>query len=78
MDRKLLNEIQKRIDDIHTEATRLMVFANKTYDTATGIRLKKIADTVFNSASAIEGRLAKLQERPSRRGARAGLKRKYS
>ena len=55
--RKRINEIQKRLDDIETEAARLMVFADSTPDAAFGARLKKIAAVIFKSATAIEGRM---------------------
>ena len=57
---KLIDGIQKRLDDIETEATRLMVFANSTSDAALGIRLKKTAKSIFRSASEIEDRLKRL------------------
>jgi hypothetical protein len=59
---ELIDGIQKRLDDIETEATRLMVFANSTPDAALGIRLKKIAKIIFWNATEIEGRLKKLIE----------------
>ena len=54
---KLPGDIQRRIDDIETEATRLMVFANQTYDTATGVQLKVVAKRILKSATAIERHL---------------------
>jgi hypothetical protein len=42
-----IDGIQKRLDDIETEATRLLVFANSTFDAALGSRLKKIAKVIF-------------------------------
>jgi hypothetical protein len=55
-----IDGIQKRLEDIETEATRLLVFANGTSDAALGSRLKKIAEVIFRSATEIEGRLKKL------------------
>lgn len=49
--------IQKRLEDIATEATRLIVFANSTSDAALGARLKEIAKVIFRSATEIEDRL---------------------
>jgi len=63
--RKLAGDIQRRIDDIETEATRLMVFANQTYDTATALQIKKIAKRIFRSATAIERVLGKSQAEKS-------------
>jgi lipopolysaccharide/colanic/teichoic acid biosynthesis glycosyltransferase len=57
----VVEEIQKRIDDIQTEATRLLVFANSIRDTALAIRLKKTARVIFKSATGIEKQLAKLK-----------------
>jgi hypothetical protein len=59
---EVIDGIQKRLDDIETEATRLMVFANSTPDAVLGIRLKKIAKIIFRNATEIEGRLKKLIE----------------
>jgi hypothetical protein len=58
---ELVSGIQKRLDDIDTEATRLMVFANSTSEAGLGIRLKKIARIIFRNATAIEGQLKKLR-----------------
>jgi hypothetical protein len=57
---RLIDGIQERLDDIETEATRLMVFANSTSEPALGIRLKKTAKSIFRSASQIEDRLKRL------------------
>jgi hypothetical protein len=57
---KVIDGIQKRVDDIETEATRLMVFAHSTSDAALGTRLQKIAKVIFRNATEIEGRLKKL------------------
>ena len=57
---ELIDGIQKRLDNIETEATRLIVFANSTFDAALGSRLKKIAKVIFRNATEIEGRLKKL------------------
>jgi hypothetical protein len=54
-------EIRKRVTDIQTEATRLLVFASSIRDPALASRLKKLAKTVFKSATEIERRLAKLK-----------------
>jgi hypothetical protein len=62
----LIDGIQKRLDDIETEATRLMVFANITSDAALRIRLKKIAKILFRNATEIESRLKKLRYGPGR------------
>jgi hypothetical protein len=35
---ELIDGIQKRLDNIQTEATRLLVFANSTFDAALGPR----------------------------------------
>jgi hypothetical protein len=51
---ELIDGIQKRLDDIETEATRLLVFANITFDSALGSRLKKIAKVIFRNATEIE------------------------
>lgn len=56
-----VEEIQNRIDDIQTEATRLLVFANSIRDTALAIRLKKVAKVIFKNATGIEKRLEKLR-----------------
>ncbi len=50
---ELIDGIQKRLDDIETDATRLMVFANSTSDAALRSRLK----VIFRNATEIEGRL---------------------
>ena len=53
---ELIDGIQKRLDNIETEVTRLLVFANSTFDAALGSRLKKIAKVIFWDAAEIEGR----------------------
>ena len=58
---ELIDGIQKRLDDIETEATRLMVFANSTSDATLGLRLKKIAKVIFRNATAIEDQVKKLK-----------------
>ena len=45
--------IQKRVEEIATEATRLIVFANTTSDPALGSRLNRIARILFRSATEI-------------------------
>jgi hypothetical protein len=62
---KLIEEIQERVDDIHTEVARLVVFANSTRDTALAIRLRKIAKVLFRSTVGIDRRLTKLRGLPS-------------
>lgn len=57
----VIEEIQKRVDDIETEATRLVVFANRIRDAALAIRFKKIAKVIFKSATGIERRLEKIR-----------------
>jgi len=57
----VIAEIQERVDEIETEATRLVVFANSVRDAALSIRLKKIARVIFKSATGIEKRLEKLR-----------------
>lgn len=59
--REAIGEIQKRLEDIETEATRLIVFVNTTSDPALGSRLKKIAGIIFRSATEIEDRLKTLK-----------------
>ena len=59
--REMIEVIQKRLEDIETEATRLVVFANGTSDAALGSRLKKIAQIIFRSATEIEDRLKALK-----------------
>jgi len=61
--RKLIREIQKRMDDIQTEATRLVVFADSTGDAALAARLKRIG-RVFSGSVGVDRRLAKLRELP--------------
>jgi len=58
---KVLEEIQKRVNDIQTEATRLLVFASSIRDINFAIRLKKSAKVIFKSAIGIERRLARLK-----------------
>ena len=57
--RERIEGIQKKLEDIETEATRLMVFANTTSDPAFGSRLRKIAKIIFRNATEIENRLKK-------------------
>ena len=59
--REVIEGIQKRLEDIETEATRLIVFANGTSDAALRSRLKKIAQIIFRSATEIEDRLKTLK-----------------
>jgi hypothetical protein len=59
--REAIGEIQKRLEDIETEATRLIVFANTTSDPALRSHLKKIAGIIFRSATEIEDRLKTLK-----------------
>jgi hypothetical protein len=59
--REVIEGIQKRLEDIETEATRLIVFANGTSDAALVSRLKKIAQIIFRSATEIEDRLKTLK-----------------
>jgi hypothetical protein len=67
---KLIVEIQKRVDDIQTEATRLMVFAESTHDAAQRARLKNTAKVIFKRAMAIESSLTLLEatKSPRRKG----------
>ena len=69
--RELIEGIQNRVDDIETEATRLVVFANSTSDAALGNQLKKIAKTIFQSATEIEERIKKISEATNGRRERA-------
>jgi hypothetical protein len=57
---ELIEGIQKRLDGIETEATRLVIFADSTSDVALGIRLKKIARIIFRNATEIEDPLKEL------------------
>jgi hypothetical protein len=57
---ELIAETQSRLDDIETEATRLIVFAETTSDIALGTNLKKIAEIVFRNATEIEERMKEL------------------
>jgi len=59
--REVIEGIQKRLEDVETEATRLIVFANGTSDAALRSRLKKIAQIIFRSATEIEDRLKTLK-----------------
>jgi len=59
--RELIEGIQKKLEDIETEATRLMVFAHTTSDPALGRRLKEIAQIIFRNATEIETRLKTLR-----------------
>jgi hypothetical protein len=65
--RKEINEIQKRLDDIQTEATRLLVFAQSSPDTVQRVRLKKTAKVIFKRAMAIESWLTLLKPTNSAR-----------
>jgi hypothetical protein len=58
---ELIAETQSRLDDIETEATRLIVFAETTSDIALGTNLKKIAEIVFRNATEIEERMKELR-----------------
>ena len=58
---ELFEEIQKRLDDIETEATRLIVFANSTSDADLGSQLKKTAKVIFQSATTVEDRIKKIR-----------------
>ena len=58
---ELFEEIQKRLDDIETEATRLIVFANGTSDVDLGSQLKKTAKVIFQSATEVEDRIKKIR-----------------
>jgi hypothetical protein len=70
--RKVINEIQKRVDDIQAEATRLMVFASSAPDSAQRDRLKHIAKVIFKRAMAIESSLTLLEA--TKTGRRKGPK----
>jgi hypothetical protein len=59
--RNVIEEVRERVNDIETEATRLLVFANTVRDSALAIRLKKIAKVIFKSATGIERRLERLK-----------------
>jgi hypothetical protein len=50
------------VDEIQTEAARLMVFATVTTDLAFAGKLKTIANALFRSATEIECRLAELRK----------------
>ena len=52
--RKVTKQIQRKLDDIQTEATRLMVFAHSAPDPAVKAHLKKIAGVIFKRTMAIE------------------------
>jgi len=58
--RKLIERIQENLDDIETEATRLLVFGRSIPDAALRGKLSRIAKATFRSATAIEVRLKKL------------------
>ena len=68
--RKIINEIQKRLDDIQTEATRLMVFAQSSPDAVQRARLKNTAKVIFKRAMSIESCLTPLK--PTNSGRRKG------
>lgn len=57
----VVEEIQKSVNDIQTEATRLLVFASNIQDIALAIRLKKSVKVIFKSATGIERRLTGLR-----------------
>ena len=59
--RELINQIRKRLDDIQTEATRLMVFAQRSSDAVQRNRLKTIAKVIFKRTMAIESCLTRLK-----------------
>jgi hypothetical protein len=65
--RKVINEIRKRVDDIQTEATRLLVFADNAPDAAQRARLKNAAKVIFKRAMAIESSLTLLKATKSGR-----------
>ena len=65
--RKMINEIQKRLDDIQTEATRLMTFAQSSPDAVQRVRLKNIAKMIFKRAMAIESCITLLKPSNSAR-----------
>ena len=66
--RKVIKEIQKKLDDIQTEATRLMVFAQSSPDAVQRVRLKNIAKVIFKRAMAIESCLTLLKPTPRHKG----------
>jgi hypothetical protein len=68
--RETINEIQKRVDEIQTEATRLMVFAQSSSDAVQKARLKNIAKVIFKRAMAIESCLTRLK--PTNRARKKG------
>jgi hypothetical protein len=70
--RKVINEIQKTVDDIQAEATRLMAFASSAPDAAQRARLKNTAMVIFKRAMAIESSLTLLK--PTKSGRRKGPK----
>lgn len=50
--------MQKSLDIIETEATRLMVYARSTRDVELGTRLKKIAEVIAKNVIALQDQLA--------------------
>jgi len=68
--RELIDEIQQRLDDIQTEATRLMVLAQSSPDAVQRNRLKTIAKVIFKRTMAIESCLTRLK--PTKSGRRKG------
>lgn len=65
---RIINEIQKSLDDIQTEATRLMVLAYGVSDAAQAARFKDTAKAIFRAAMAIESLLTLFK--PTRSGRR--------
>jgi hypothetical protein len=70
--RKVINEIQKRVDNIQAEATRLMVFASSVPDAVQRVRLKHIAKLIFKRSMSIESSLTLLK--PTKSDRRKGPK----
>ena len=64
----MINEIHKRLDDVQTEATRLIVFAQGSPDAVQRARLKNIAEVIFKRTMAIESYLTLLK--PTNSGGR--------
>ena len=65
--RELINQIQKKLNDIQTEATRIVVFAQSFSDAAQRNRLKTIAKVIFKRTMAIESCLTQLKPKQSAR-----------
>lgn len=55
---KVAKKMQKSLDIIETEATRLMVYARSTRDVELGTRLKKIAEVIAKNVIALQDQLA--------------------